>query len=893
MSLLMSSLRSHRSQPRLNLVAQLVAVARGPWDTTPLTASPVAMETSPCERLALLFNDQSLNQPGQTEPDSADDEPAITTASKTEPGITAASKTEPGITAASKTEPAWEIPVTAKSPRKVHGQQPKPAAGEEVSSSEEEDDYVAAFQSKSRAERRPKRQLVQKAAGPSSHESQPSSDFPDRDDQGNAALGHFCRLALVAKFPYKYVKDSSNEISRQFFANQKFYQRTWDLYYLHPVQASASSQPILLLPYSQVKALLDEISATFNIDVSVPPAPFTLSFFDDGTPQPVFLGRTSCRADINELQDSIPAPSPGYGEPPANASEVLSQAFARFKIKVDKVPSSSRKGKKGSKKIAENDRFLQSQDVNKQLRRVQRYFGLRPEPYRLQNPPPGLSWEDQSIFIQEEEKKATTALEALDLAKASPHDFLGEPIIVAIDVESYERAHELVTEVGVSTLDTLDLVGLEPGKNGEVWMQKIRSRHFRIKGREIYINKDFCIGDGNAFDFGQSEWIDLDKIGDAIDSCFEWPFSALCIYSSAQEQKGARERRILLVGHALHADLAYLSKLNSAVFSAPRELTTTMQLSSQEQLTTSDPRALKGARICDRVIECLDTSKLYKGLMHEDNIRSLVSIMVEVDRPASNPHNSGNDARYTLEALVGIAIKSRLMDDAAEAQESKPDNLGDSVGQWPLMADGALNDGGTQGGSKTTQQDTDTPSRQDTYRIAHTARCKLQQAANRPDRDLRFILGHAFTLDNLLLRIVEIENSRTKAADDNGDDEVEKASLSTDSDSDEDYDPEAFAISLQRFASASARQPRQVRCEEVPDLDEDEDDESGPPSPPTLPEEVTRKMVNEGEEDERMHGLYNDVRNCHCRQSHRQAPVSKGMKTGVYEGRRVGVIKVE
>jgi hypothetical protein len=37
-------------------------------------------------------------------------------------------------------------------------------------------------------------------------------------------------------------------------------------------------------------------------------------------------------------------------------------------------------------------------------------------------------------------------------------------------------------------------------------------------------------------------------------------------------------------------------------------------------------------------------------------------------------------------------------------------------------------------------------------------------AANRPDRNLRFVLGHAFTLDKLMLRIVEIENQSSKDA---------------------------------------------------------------------------------------------------------------------------------
>ncbi|KAE9983826.1 hypothetical protein EG327_005328 [Venturia inaequalis] len=46
-----------------------------------------------------------------------------------------------------------------------------------------------------------------------------------------------------------------------------------------------------------------------------------------------------------------------------------------------------------------------------------------------------------------------------------------------------------------------------------------------------------------------------------------------------------------------------------------------------------------------------------------------------------------------------------------------------------------------------------------TYNLAHTARCKLHLAADRPDRDLRFLVGHAMHLDSLMLRIIEIEEN--------------------------------------------------------------------------------------------------------------------------------------
>ena len=308
-------------------------------------------------------------------------------------------------------------------------------------------------------------------------------------------------------------------------------------------------------------------------------------------------------------------------------------------------------------------------------------------------------------------------------------------------------------------------------------------------------------------------------------------------------------------------------------------------------------------------------------------------------------------------------------------------------------------------------------SQHETYQIAHTAKCKLHIAANRPDRNLRFVLGHAFTLDNLLLRIVEIENhsakdefeetksehrsSEIQAEDDrragvgggagvkvretgslkkqpqekqrrvsfgnsanfrpsdlkggngNGSPKRNKSpppapssfpvpSKEEESSESEDaaFNPKEFAetlkpqtavtprtnvddkaevkeeedepvddyddeeeddgLGLQRFASASAQPPRRRTspppADDVPALsgsDSDEDEQSEPPSPPSLPGDVARKMMAEGEEDETLKGLYNQVRSCTCCPNHAKTPVSQGMKTGMYEGRRVGIVTVE
>ncbi|KAK2625998.1 hypothetical protein QTJ16_004260 [Diplocarpon rosae] len=85
-------------------------------------------------------------------------------------------------------------------------------------------------------------------------------------------------------------------------------------------------------------------------------------------------------------------------------------------------------------------------------------------------------------------------------------------------------------------------------------------------------------------------------------------------------------------------------------------------------------------------------------------------------------------------------------------------------------------------------------STRDTYKIAHTARCKLQMAADSPDRNLRFILGHAFTLDNLRLRIAEIEVG---------------GSSDSDSDAGCDWDPNLAQTKDRGVCTGNAHPPKQ------------------------------------------------------------------------------------
>jgi hypothetical protein len=493
------------------------------------------------------------------------------------------------------------------------------------------------------------------------------------------------------------------------------------------------------VPFDQAQQLITEISETFKVSVSVPESPFTFTFYADGTPQPIFLGKSQSRHDANALQSEIPAAPVDHGDCPDDASNQVRRSFDDFKTRcLDAIAAGKAKGgKSGRNKYKEEDRLLAIKDWYSQLRRGQRYLGLRVQSGSVLQPDPALSWIEQEQFRKDQLKKAHLVLDPLNIDQPAPFPFESQPVIISIDIESYERAHDIIMEVGISTLDTLDLVGIPPGPKGKNWLDQIRSRHFRIKGRERYVNKDFCVGYPNAFQFGESEWVDLTEAADAMDGCFEWPFSvqfrhesledswadggkpstetksaykelstkfedaSICPTDTEQEiasraavdsvlngigdeaaiqraidlakankpstetlQQGPKERKIVLVGHDIRADLEYLKSLGSKIFSPSRG---TYPMPAMSLMTDGE----RFADIVAAIIDCMDTAPLYRVLKSETQTRKLASIMSDLGLPCQFPHNGGNDARYTLEAWVAMLIQARLAGDDEQKQEDE------------------------------------------------------------------------------------------------------------------------------------------------------------------------------------------------------------------------------
>ena len=161
----------------------------------------------------------------------------------------------------------WQIPSTAQYPREIKKSASRKERNIDLFTSSDDDDYTSSFvkkpsmKSPTKKNTKPKPrnmpepnafdcskdahieskgpiEYLAKGKKPSKHnvddEVSRSSDsdgdsIPTSDVYGNPTTGQFCQFYLAAKFPYKYMNDSNDRVSRHFFASNKFYDRSWDM----------------------------------------------------------------------------------------------------------------------------------------------------------------------------------------------------------------------------------------------------------------------------------------------------------------------------------------------------------------------------------------------------------------------------------------------------------------------------------------------------------------------------------------------------------------------------------------------------------------------------------------------------------------------------------------
>ncbi|KAK0829044.1 hypothetical protein LTR73_004678 [Friedmanniomyces endolithicus] len=432
----------------------------------------------------------------------------------------------------------------------------------------------------------------------------------------------FSPLLPVTRFCYKFVSTQwSQPLATAFFDANKIYNRSWDVYYIWSDHYH-TGRPTTFVPEHQLEALIDEINQAF------PEAHISLTeqLREDGLVvnldslqdelRPLSLGRTSSREQYDLLISTIPYPSQPTGTMPDERS------LQAFKDMIDTMVELGKAKSKAKKKANQQVAVQRRQEMSKQVSRVQRYLGLLPK--KANELLSGMT---------------NLAISPLDLNSPAPHAFEQDVIIIAVDVEAYERSPKTITEVGVATLDTRDLHGEPPGANGDSWFKHIRGRHFRVEEYKNLRNHEFVEGCPDKFrqEFGTSEYVPNDDLPSVLTSCFHQPFSKrdATHTDSAAEDK----RTIVLLGHDINQDITYLHSIGFSVLNR------------------------------SNLAEVLDTATMFKSYTRDNNATSLGKVLYHFDIDGWNLHNAGNDAVYTMQAMLAIAVKAAAEKGSEEAEK--------------------------------------------------------------------------------------------------------------------------------------------------------------------------------------------------------------------------------
>ena len=174
----------------------------------------------------------------------------------------------------------------------------------------------------------------------------------------------------------------------------------------------------------------------------------------------------------------------------------------------------AQKGKKLANKGKQRvERIAKQQSWKDSIKRVQRYLGIREAStesqlaaIRSELIERGLQWLELDAAVNAAAVKAAAvklpSSVCFDANKTAPFKPEGSVVFICVDVEAYERNSSLVTEIGIATLDTNDIVSLIPGEGGMNWRSMIRARHFRINEYKHLNNTEFIHGCPDRFDFG-------------------------------------------------------------------------------------------------------------------------------------------------------------------------------------------------------------------------------------------------------------------------------------------------------------------------------------------------------------------------------------------------------
>lgn len=208
-----------------------------------------------------------------------------------------------------------------------------------------------------------------------------------RDDAGHGLVypGRrvgFCPWEIVTHYPVWFVGKQNSERIQPYFQTDALLQcQRWDFCYLwHPAKEKMDKH-VLLIPTEQFQHLLDRINQTLTIQLTIPPGvngdKFRVIFGQQKTPIPRFLGHAPDAKGLAALVEAMP---PLHRDDAVyELAHAKHQAQDMYLKKVNgllyKYDKSGRKKNKSDK--AKKKRIYERKLWGKQIKRIQRYVGLR------------------------------------------------------------------------------------------------------------------------------------------------------------------------------------------------------------------------------------------------------------------------------------------------------------------------------------------------------------------------------------------------------------------------------------------------------------------------------------------------------------------------------------
>lgn len=146
-------------------------------------------------------------------------------------------------------------------------------------------------------------------------------------------------------------------------------------YYVWSPEAN-ESKVVVFVTESQARALIEEVDRWFpSLNIRVPNNDIHPGFTCDFPPHPYlrphWLGESSSRRQYDWLEAEAPIFDMGIGHPPSVRS------LEAFKAMMDEAVEVAKNKKKTANAVKKQERIAKQHDMSRQVRRAQRYLGLR------------------------------------------------------------------------------------------------------------------------------------------------------------------------------------------------------------------------------------------------------------------------------------------------------------------------------------------------------------------------------------------------------------------------------------------------------------------------------------------------------------------------------------